>query len=109
MPDVIIQLPAQAGPEADFAEIAAALGIRKQSVHERSTKESWLYREQPGRGGKKRLFPLAALPADVKNALLMHGAAVLPAPTSTSSSSPVATTIRSIWASSAPRRRPSRA
>lgn len=73
-----------AAPEADFTEIAAALGICKQSVHERSIRGSWPFREQPQRGGKKRLFPLVALPASIREAVqiarLHRQAAALPVP-----------------------------
>ena len=58
-----------AKPEADFAEIAAAVGISWQGVQKRSIKESWPYREQPGRGGKKRFFPLVSLPKAVRQAI----------------------------------------
>ncbi len=72
-------------PEADFAEIAAALGVDKRSVERRSIKEAWPYREQAQRGGKKRLFPLAALPVAVREAVQRHRLSrlvtVSPAPT----------------------------
>ncbi|MDP2808675.1 MAG: transposase family protein [Rhodocyclaceae bacterium] len=55
-----------AAPEADFAEIAVALLVSLQAVRKRAIKESWPYREQPQRGGKKRLFPLASLPPEVR-------------------------------------------
>lgn len=61
-------------PEADFAEIAAALGVSIQAIKKRATNESWTYREKSGRGGKKHLFPITDLPPGVKNALLMHRA-----------------------------------
>lgn len=56
-------------PEADFAEIAGALGVSLQAVKQKASTQSWPYREQPGRGGKKRFFPLASLPADVREAI----------------------------------------
>lgn len=77
-----------AAPEADFAEIAAALSVSWQAAQKRSIKGNWPYREQAQRGGKKRLFTVAKLPADVQNALLLHRAgqhAVSPAPTFASS------------------------
>ncbi len=61
-----------AAPEADFAEIATALGVSPQAVKKSATNESWPYREQTGRGGKKRFFPVTTLPEEIKNALLMH-------------------------------------
>lgn len=82
-------------PEADFAEIAAALGASWQAVQKRSIKGNWPYREQAQRGGKKRLFPLAALPAEVRTAVQQRRmgqlTAVPPAPTFNDSSA-VATT-----------------
>lgn len=50
-------------------QIAEALNITKRSAERRSIKESWLYVEQPGRGGRKRLYAIAALPKDVRGAL----------------------------------------
>jgi len=89
-------LAVAAAPEADFAEIAAALGIRKQSVHERSIKEAWPYREQAQRGGKKRLFPFATLPAVVREAVQRHRlsrlVAVPPGPTFENPPVPVSAT-----------------
>lgn len=80
-----LPMAATAAPEADFAEIAAALGVTERAVKKRAAKESWPYREQPGRGGKKRLFPLATLPGTVREAVQqrrIHAlVAVAPAPT----------------------------
>lgn len=58
-----------AAPEADFAEIAAALGVSLQAAKKRATKGNWPYREQAQRGGKKRLFPLATLPEPVRTVI----------------------------------------
>lgn len=85
-----LALPAT--PEADFSEIAAALGLSWQAVQKRSIKGNWPYREQPQRGGKKRLFPITSLPAEVQNAMLLASFAahaVSPAPTFQITSSPV--------------------
>jgi len=70
---------------ADFAAIAAALKVSLQAVKKRAIKESWPYTEIPHPGRAKRLFPVSTLPPDVRNALLMHRAAALPAPTLVSS------------------------
>lgn len=82
-----------AAPEADFAEIAAALGVTWQAVQKRSIKERWPYREQAQRGGKKRLFAVAALPAAVREAVqrqrLSRLVAVPPAPALTNPPVPV--------------------
>lgn len=61
--------------QADFAAIAAALGVSKQAVKKRAAKDTWAFIEQQSNGGKKRLFPTATLPADVRNALLVASAA----------------------------------
>jgi len=51
------------------ADIAVALGISKRGVELKAARESWSYHEVAVRGGKKRLFPLATLPADIRLAL----------------------------------------
>lgn len=61
-----------AAPEANFTEIATALEVSWQAVQKRAIKESWPFREQAQRGGKKRLFPLATLPAPVRSAVQRH-------------------------------------
>lgn len=52
-----------------LAEIGEVLGRSKSSVAERAIKELWRYEETTCRGGKKRLYPVASLPADVRQAL----------------------------------------
>lgn len=49
--------------------IAAALKITQQAVWKRANKETWLFDEQPVRGGRKRLYTITTLPADVQSAL----------------------------------------
>lgn len=58
-----------AAAEADFAEIAAALGVTGRATKKRAERDGWPYTEQPVRGGKKRFFALAALPAPVREAI----------------------------------------
>jgi len=88
-----LPVPVAAAPEADFVEIAAALGIDKSVVRKRSIKGDWPYREQAQRGGKKRLFPLATLPPAVREKVQHHRlarlVAVLPTPTFTNPPAPV--------------------
>lgn len=74
--------------EADFAEIAAALGVSKQAAQKRANKESWPFREQAHPGGSKRLFPLASLPKAVREAVQNKRLAAL----HPGSSSPATTT-----------------
>ncbi|MEL7641026.1 MAG: Mu transposase C-terminal domain-containing protein [Solidesulfovibrio sp.] len=51
--------------------IATALSVSVQAVLKRSNKESWPFNEEKGRGrgGKRRLYPLSTLPADIRAAL----------------------------------------
>lgn len=51
---------------ADIKTIAAALGIEKRTAERRASKDAWPFIEQPGRGGKKRLYPLNSLPKAVR-------------------------------------------
>jgi putative transposase len=53
-------------------EIAKALGISKQAVAKRAAKQDWTYQEVTGRGGAKRLYPLATLPKAIQDALSIH-------------------------------------
>ena len=52
-------------------QIAQAQGISVQAVLKRAEKESWSFIEEKarGRGGKRRLYLLAGLPSDVREAL----------------------------------------
>lgn len=51
-------------------EIAEAIGAHKTSAMRRADRESWLFEEVSGRGGKKRFYPVATLPSDIKTAIL---------------------------------------
>lgn len=62
-------LPA-AVPRYTLAEIADACIVTKRSIERRAAKESWLFEDAPVRGGKKRFYPVAMLPADIKTAIL---------------------------------------
>lgn len=55
-------LAVTAAPEADFAEIAAALGIRKESVRMRAKRDGWKFSERKVRGGRQHAFALTDLP-----------------------------------------------
>lgn len=57
-----------------LAEIVDALGKARSGVFSRSNRESWPYEEVAVRGGKKRLYPLATLPKDVRDALAVKAA-----------------------------------
>lgn len=56
----------------DIKAIAAALGKSRQACDKRALKEAWPCDEVPFAGGKKRLYPLATLPKDVREAILHH-------------------------------------
>jgi putative transposase len=59
-------------------DIAAAMGVSKQAVAQRATREAWRFEEITGRGGKKRVF--SAVPDDVRDAMKKQSIhAVLPA------------------------------
>lgn len=55
---------------ADIKTIAEALGISKQGCQKRAIGEAWPFDELAGRGGKKRLYPLATLPKAVREAVM---------------------------------------
>lgn len=56
----------------DIKAISGALGIEKRTAERRSIKEAWPFEEKAGRGGKKRLYLTASLPAAVREAILHH-------------------------------------
>ncbi len=51
------------------AEIAAELGITKRSTRRRAINEGWLHVEEAARGGRRRLYSIDSLPADVREAV----------------------------------------
>lgn len=51
-----------AAPEADFAEIAAALGVSKPSIRMRAKRKNWPYVLRKVMGGQAHHFSLATLP-----------------------------------------------
>lgn len=51
-------------------EIAQALAVTRKSAHLRAKRDGWPFEEATGRGGKRRLFPLESLPAEVRVALM---------------------------------------
>lgn len=56
----------------DAVAIASALGRHKSVVEKRAKKESWEFTEQAVRGGRRRLYALSTLPADVQAAVLLQ-------------------------------------
>jgi putative transposase len=63
------------------AEIAAALGRHKSVIEKRAGKDGWPYQEETTRGGKRRRYDLAGLPADIQAAVLLAQRPVLPVAT----------------------------
>jgi hypothetical protein len=54
----------------DAAAIAEALNVTSRWVHIRATREAWPFTEAPVRGGRKRLYVVACLPADARRSLV---------------------------------------
>lgn len=48
-------------------DIASALGVSKQAVAQRASRENWEFEEITGRGGKKRVF--SVVPKEIRDAL----------------------------------------
>lgn len=55
----------------DKRAIAGALGLSARAVEMRAAKQAWSYTEETGRGGRRRLYAMSALPADVQAALAL--------------------------------------
>lgn len=56
----------------DGETIAAALGVKRSAFQERAASGRWPYREVPVRGGRKRVYPIATLPAEIGARVVMH-------------------------------------
>lgn len=81
----------------DAAAIAAALGIAKRSVERRALKESWPFTEQAVRGGRRRLYALSTLPADVQAAVLLASKRAQPAGEPPSKAARDAAHVQALW------------
>lgn len=57
-----------------MAEITALTGRTKRAIELRAVRESWPYEERAARGGRQRLYPLDALPEDVRVLLTVRAA-----------------------------------
>lgn len=66
-------------------DIARILGVSKQRIAMRATKENWAYEEETGRGGKKRWYTVKSLPTDVSDSIMRQALreSSLPAPATT--------------------------
>lgn len=81
----------------DAAAIARALNIAKRSAERRAIKESWPFTEQAARGGRRRLYALSSLPADVQAAVLLASKPVQPAIEKPAKSARDAAQITALW------------
>jgi putative transposase len=79
-------------------DIATAMGRHKSVIEKRAAKESWAYTEETGRGGKRRRYDLASLPADVQAAVLLAQRPALPVPARAPKSARNDAQIRTLWA-----------
>ena len=50
-------------------EIATATGAGRVTIRDRAAREGWPYREEAVRGGRRRLYEISALPADIRQRL----------------------------------------
>lgn len=55
--------------QPNIRSIAQALGVTFQAAQKRAIKEGWQHTEEKIRGGRRRLYEIAGLPADVQVAL----------------------------------------
>ena len=62
------------------AQVARALGRHPRSMQRRAVREDWPYRERPCRGGRRRLYAVKSLPADIRAAALADRRSVGAAP-----------------------------
>lgn len=58
----------------DIRAVADALGIHKSVAFRHALKQGWSFIEEPVRGGRRRLYPLASLPANVQAAVARQNA-----------------------------------
>lgn len=59
---------------APLQEIAAALGINKGNTHKKALREEWPSESVPVRGGTRHEYPLATLPAKIRESVELHRA-----------------------------------
>ncbi len=62
----------QSRTDTTIAELSDVLGITRQAIKQRAARETWPYQEQPVRGGRRRLYTISTLPADVRDAVFTH-------------------------------------
>jgi putative transposase len=71
---VVVAHPRMAEDEryTSAEELAAVLGCSDRRVRQRADEEGWLAIEVPGRGGRRKLFALRALPEEIRTAVLAN-------------------------------------
>ena len=60
---------AEAVREVTMREIATAMGVDRATACRRAAREGWPHREEGVRGGRRRLYEVSALPADIRERL----------------------------------------
>ena len=99
----------------NLSDLAIALGIGKQHAAKRATREAWPYQAEAIRGGQRRLYPLATLPAALRDAVTAHllrgAVATLSSPSALplvpTVSAPVEPSAVAVFSSAVPSPRPS--
>lgn len=84
--------------QVDAEQIAQALSVTKRAVQLRAKREAWEYTEEAGRGGKRRLYPLASLPAPVQAALILRDAKTEIAPRADNTAADLEASLSAAWA-----------
>jgi predicted Fe-S protein YdhL (DUF1289 family) len=66
--------PKASSVPAEFSaqELARCLGVTKQAIHLRATKEQWSFTIGSQVGGRKKVFAFSDLPGDVRRRVLVH-------------------------------------
>ena len=62
-------------PCLTLSEMAATLGVSRQTIWQRASREDWPYFEETARGGRRRLYPVEHLPLAVALALFREESA----------------------------------
>lgn len=73
----------------DLVEIAAVLGINKRSAERMASREGWKFEENAVRGGKKRYYPLATLPAEIRRKVISSRSTALVSSGAVTSAAPL--------------------
>ena len=82
--------PIAAPTQFTMNEIATIIGKARAGLFSRAEKEAWGFLEVSGRGGKKRYYPLASLPKDIRESLQAHQMQAALAPIVKAEAAPVA-------------------